>query len=132
MHAERFTDKALAAGKKVIVVGGGKSAIDCAVAAAKTAEHATLLFREFHWPVPRYLLDLVPFKWGTYSRFGHSTLPVHYDVSPLGMVLHFLASPLKWLWWRIVELSSVSNSASLAISCPKHGLSKTSSREAKS
>merc|ERR1711972_229016 len=82
----------------------GKSAIDCAVTAAKTAEHATLLFREFHWPVPRYLLDLVPFKWGTYSRFGHSTLPVHYNVSPLGMVLHFLASPLKWLWWRIVEL----------------------------
>merc|ERR1719269_269520 len=56
------------------------------------------------WPVPRYLLDLVPFKWGTYSRFGHSTLPMHYDISPLGMMMHFLAAPLKWLWWRIVEL----------------------------
>merc|ERR1719401_1545352 len=104
MHAERFTDKALAAGKKVIVVGGGKSAIDCAVAAAKTAEHATLLFREFHWPVPRYLLDLVPFKWGTYSRFGHATLPVHWDLSCAQRGLHGLAAPLKWLWWRIVEL----------------------------
>jgi dimethylaniline monooxygenase (N-oxide forming) len=31
-------------------------------------------------------------------------LPTHYDVSPLGKVLHFLATPLKWLWWRIVEL----------------------------
>merc|ERR1711939_1191807 len=104
MHAERFHDKALAADKKVIVVGGGKSAIDSAVAAAKVAESSTLLFREAHWPVPRKLLDLVPFKWGTYSRFGHSTLPMHYEVGFLAMILHCLASPLKWLWWRIVEL----------------------------
>merc|ERR1719281_197596 len=104
MHAESFQDKSLVADKKVIVVGGGKSAIDSAVAAAKVAKRSTLLFREAHWPVPRYLLNLVPFKWGTYSRFGHSTLPMHYDISRLGMVLHFLATPLKWLWWRIVEL----------------------------
>merc|ERR1712224_928641 len=104
MHAESFQDVAAVAGKKVVVVGGGKSAIDSAVAAAKVAKRSTLLFREAHWPVPRYLLDLVPFKWGPYSRFGHSTLPMHYDISRLGMVLHFLAAPLKWLWWRIVEL----------------------------
>jgi dimethylaniline monooxygenase (N-oxide forming) len=104
MHAESFQDKSLVADKKVIVVGGGKSAIDSAVTAAKVAESSTLLFREVHWPVPRYLLDLIPFKWGTYSRFGHATLPTHYDVSFLGIILHFLATPLKLLWWRIVEL----------------------------
>merc|ERR1711972_476218 len=68
------------------------------------AESSTLLFREVHWPVPRYLLDLVPFKWGTYSRFGHTTLPMHWDLSCAEQCLHRLASPLKWLWWRIVEL----------------------------
>jgi len=94
----------MATGKRVIVVGGGKSAIDCAVAAAKVATSSTLLFRDMHWPVPRYLLDIVPFKWGTYSRFGHATLPTHWDVSLPARCLHFLASPLKWLWWRIVEL----------------------------
>mmetsp|Transcript_50332 Transcript_50332/g.107831 ORF Transcript_50332/g.107831 Transcript_50332/m.107831 type:complete len:538 (-) Transcript_50332:220-1833(-) len=104
MHAEKFHDKRMAVGRKVIVVGGGKSAIDCAVAAAKVAECSTLLFREVHWPVPRYLLDLVPFKWGTYSRFGHATLPMHWDVGSVGRCLHRLAGPLKWLWWRIVEL----------------------------
>lgn len=57
-----------------------------------------------HWPVPRYLLDIVPFKWGTYSRFGHATLPTHCDVTLPEKFLHFLATPLKWLWWRIVEL----------------------------
>jgi len=104
MHAEKFQDKAVAAGQRVIVVGGGKSAIDCAVAAAKVAERSTLLFREVHWPVPRYLLDLVPFKWGTYSRFGHSTLPMHWDLNRAERCLHRLAAPLKWLWWRVVEL----------------------------
>merc|ERR1719382_1302342 len=104
MHAEKFHDKAMAAGQRVIVVGGGKSAIDCAVAAAKVAESSTLLFREMHWPVPRYLLDLVPFKWGTYSRFGHATLPMHHDVTSTEKAIHLLATPLKWIWWRIVEL----------------------------
>jgi dimethylaniline monooxygenase (N-oxide forming) len=104
MHAEKFSTKEMAVGKKVVVVGGGKSAIDCAVAAAKTAECSTLLFREVHWPVPRYLLDLIPFKWGTYSRFGHATLPVHHDVTSTEKVFHLLATPLKWIWWRIVEL----------------------------
>merc|ERR1712060_608202 len=104
MHAERFHDKAMAAGQRVIVVGGGKSAIDCAVAAAKVAESSTLLFREMHWSVPRYLLNLVPFKWGTYSRFGHATLPMHWDMGATGRCLHRVAAPLKWLWWRIVEL----------------------------
>jgi len=104
MHAEQFCDKDMAAGKKVVVVGGGKSAIDCAVAAAKVAQSSTLLFREMHWPVPRYLLDLVPFKWGTYSRFGHATLPMHHDMGVLEKFLHTVFMPLKWLWWRIVEL----------------------------
>jgi len=106
MHAEKFTEEQcrLVAGKKVVVVGGGKSAIDCAVAAAKACDTSTLLFREAHWPVPRKLLNLVPFAWGTYSRFGHSMLPTHHDVGMLGKCLHALAWPLKWLFWRIVEL----------------------------
>ena len=57
--------------KDVLVVGAGKSAVDNAVAAAKTGKSSTLLFRNAHWPVPRNLLNLLPFKWGTYSRFGH-------------------------------------------------------------
>merc|ERR1712187_139775 len=43
-------------------------------------------------------------KWGTYSRFGHATLPMHWDVGATGRCLHRLVAPLKWLWWRIVEL----------------------------
>jgi len=104
MHAESFQEKDIAAGKKVIVVGGGKSAIDCVNAASDVAESATLLFREVHWPVPRHLLNLVPFKWGTYSRFGHATLPTYYDAGRCERVVHTATKPLKWMWWRTVEL----------------------------
>ena len=46
----------------------------------------------------------MPFKWGTYSRFGHFMLPMHYDCSPLWKYIHGVLAPVKWLWWRIVEL----------------------------
>merc|ERR1712217_830219 len=39
-----------------------------------------------------------------YSRFGHATLPVHHDVAAIEKVIHLLATPLKWIWWRLVEL----------------------------
>merc|ERR1712166_545097 len=77
LHSCTFTDPKCAAGKKVVTVGGGKSAVDNAVAAAKYGTESTLLFRTAHWPVPRNLLNLVPFKWGTYSRFGHFMLSAH-------------------------------------------------------
>merc|ERR1719343_20413 len=93
MHASEFQRTDVAAGKKIIVVGGGKSAIDCVVAASDVAESATLLFREVHWPVPRHLLNLVPFKWGTYSRFGHATLPTYYEASWCERAIHKVAKP---------------------------------------
>jgi dimethylaniline monooxygenase (N-oxide forming) len=31
-------------------------------------------------------------------------LPTHWDISLVAKFFHFLAMPLKWLWWRIVEL----------------------------
>jgi len=105
LHSFDFTRREQAAGKRVVVVGGGKSAVDCAVAAVKGgAEEVTLLFREAHWPVPRKILDLIPFKFATYSRFGHALLPTHHDVSALVWWLHALFTPLKWLVWRLVEL----------------------------
>jgi len=104
LHSFHFTEREQAAGKRVVVVGGGKSAVDCAVAAVKGgAKGVTLLFREAHWPVPRKILDLIPFKFATYSRFGHALLPTHHDVTPLVWWLHALLTPLKWLVWRLVE-----------------------------
>jgi len=105
LHSFDFTRREQAAGKRVVVVGGGKSAVDCAVAAVKGgASEVTLLFRKAHWPVPRKILDLIPFKFATYSRFGHALLPTHHDVCALVWWLHALFTPIKWLVWRLVEL----------------------------
>lgn len=104
LHSHSFLDRDVCKGKKVLVVGGGKSAIDCAVAASKTAASSTLLYRSCHWPVPRYLLNLVPFKFGTYSRFGHFMLPTHCDVGPVEQWVHGLFLPVKWSFWRVVEM----------------------------
>eukprot|EP00933_Yihiella_yeosuensis_P061563 TRINITY_DN64393_c0_g1_i1.p1 TRINITY_DN64393_c0_g1~~TRINITY_DN64393_c0_g1_i1.p1 ORF type:complete len:624 (-),score=130.98 TRINITY_DN64393_c0_g1_i1:155-2026(-) len=104
LHSCTFTDGKMAMGKKVVVVGGGKSAIDNAVAAAKNGISSTLVCREMHWPVPRHLLNLVPFKWGTYSRFGHFMLPTHHEESAVSWWIHSTCTPVKWIWWRVVEL----------------------------
>ena len=107
LHSFHFTDREQARGKRVVVVGGGKSSVDCAVAAVKGgAAEVTLLYRSAHWPVPRYILDFIPFQFATYSRFGHTLLPTHHDVSLLAWWIHALFTPLKWLVWRLVELIS--------------------------
>lgn len=103
LHSQTFNEASQAAGKKVIVVGGGKSAIDNSVAASRQGVSSMLLYREAHWPVPRYLLNLIPFKWGTYSRFGHFMLPAHYDEGVLWGWIHQVCRPIKHSWWRIVE-----------------------------
>lgn len=102
-HSCTFTDARICEGKKVVVVGGGKSAIDNAVSGAKHGETSTLLYRTAHWPVPRHLCNLVPFKWGTYSRFGTFMLQPHHNVSSLARYMHSAFAPVKWVWWRVVE-----------------------------
>jgi len=103
LHSCTFTDRKQAAGKKVVVVGGGKSAVDNAVAAAKEAKSSTLVTRELHWPVPRYLLNLVPFKYGTYSRFGHFMLPTYHEEGNCFWWFHSVCTPVKFVWWKVVE-----------------------------
>lgn len=105
LHANDFKSIALAKGKKCVTVGYGKSAFDCAQVAAKVATKSTLLYRSLHWPVPRNLLGLVPFEWGTFSRFGQSLLPPYHTQGPIETAVH---SPvLKWSvngFWRLLEV----------------------------
>jgi len=103
-HSCTFTDASVCKGKHVVVVGGGKSAIDNAVSGARHGKSSTLVYRSAHWPVPRHLLNLVPFKWGTYSRFGHFLLRPHHDVNNIAWYMHGLLTPIKWVWWRVVEI----------------------------
>jgi cation diffusion facilitator CzcD-associated flavoprotein CzcO len=104
VHSSCFVDASICKDKKIVVVGGGKSAIDCAVSASKYSDDVTLLVRDVHWPVPRYILGFVPFKWGTYSRFGHSLLPKHWYIGKKQSFWHDFFAPVKNIVWSLLEI----------------------------
>ncbi|MFQ6030659.1 MAG: flavin-containing monooxygenase [Dehalococcoidia bacterium] len=103
MHISELKDTEVLEGKKVAVVGYGKSATDAAVESAKVASETTVIFREPHWPVPAKLLGILPFKWAMLNRLTSALIPPYYRPSGLTKAVQILASPLLWLWWRIVE-----------------------------
>lgn len=83
LHSSQFTDASIANGQRIIVVGGGKSAIDCAVEAHRAgAARVTLLSRKAHWPTPRKIAGVIPFQYVFLSRFGTALVSAHRGVYP--------------------------------------------------
>ncbi|CAB9518672.1 monooxygenase [N-oxide-forming] 2 [Seminavis robusta] len=97
-------------GKRVLVIGNGKSAVDAATAAAQAATASGTLppiqvARRQTWYVPRYLLGVLQYKWAFHTRIGSALLPRYYETTnPILKLLHFIFTPVKWLLWRLVEL----------------------------
>ena len=91
-------------GKRVVVVGYGKSATDAAVESAAVAIKTDIVFRHAHWPVPRNLLGILPFKWGMLNRLTSTLIPMYLHPTSLERWVHTLGRPLIWFWWRLVEL----------------------------
>jgi cation diffusion facilitator CzcD-associated flavoprotein CzcO len=77
LHSSQLTDPALMEGQRVVVVGAGKSAIDCAAWAAGRARSCTLVFRRPYWMVPRYLVGRVRGEWIVLTRLAESLLRYH-------------------------------------------------------
>ena len=103
LPAAQFTSAARAAGKDVVVVGAGKSALDVAAAAVQTARSVTLLARKVHWPLAPFLGGIIPYEFAAYARlakFGRA----YYTAAPLQRAIHALFAPVKWLIWRVVEV----------------------------
>jgi cation diffusion facilitator CzcD-associated flavoprotein CzcO len=90
-------------GRRVAVVGYGKSATDAAVLAVEHAQEATLVFREPHWPVPAVLAGGVPFKYALLTRFTNAMLPLHVRASRVHRLWHRVGKPFIWCFWRLVE-----------------------------
>ncbi|MBD2629145.1 flavin-containing monooxygenase [Trichormus variabilis] len=102
LHSTEFNDTAMIEGKRVVVVGVGKSACDIANLAAKTAEECTLVFRQAMWKIPRYFLGLVNLKYVLLTRFSEAWFP-YRQMGKLETLLHSLGKPLVWGFWRTVE-----------------------------
>lgn len=103
LHVSGVADRAQLVGKRVVVVGFGKSASDCALESAAVAARTSLVYRRVHWPVPPYLLGILPFKWAMLNRLSSTLVPLYYQPNPLQRAVHGIGRPLVWLWWRIVE-----------------------------
>ena len=90
--------------KRVAVIGFGKSATDAALEACGVAKEVHLVFRRAHWPVPRKLAGLVPFKWGMLNRMTSALIEPYMRASPPVRLLHTVGKPLPWIYWRLVGL----------------------------
>lgn len=104
LHSSDFVKKEQVENRTVVVVGGGKSAVDCAVEAMKVpGTKVTLVTRAPHWPTPRRFLGLISFEYLFYTRTA-------------AMVLVGLTGPLPggsarrcetlwhWLSWCLIAL----------------------------
>src|SRR5207247_8443257 len=69
-HSSDVTEPGLVGGKRVVVVGASKSALDCAAWAAAEAQSCALVFRQPYWMWPRYWFGIVNIQWFIFSRLS--------------------------------------------------------------
>lgn len=99
LHSSQIVDPRVVAGKRVVVVGAGKSALDCATWAAGHAQTSTLVFRAPHWMVPRYFPGGMRLDRLMMTRFSELFVRYHRP-SRLEAWLHGPGQALIRLWWR--------------------------------
>jgi dimethylaniline monooxygenase (N-oxide forming) len=103
LHSSLFRDPELAEGRRVVVVGFGKSALDTAENTAQLSDEVTLVFRQAHWPLPRKILGIFDVKYIS-SRFISAMLPLYQHPGKWERHLHRYAGSLVWLFWRTMEI----------------------------
>lgn len=103
-HASQVKSRDVLADKKVVVVGYGKSASDIALEATDAARATHLVFRRTHWPVPRKLAGILPFKWGLLNRLTASLIVPYVRPRAADRWIHGIGAPLVWVYWRLVEM----------------------------
>lgn len=74
-HSSQFNDLVQTQGKKVIIVGFGKSACDIAEQVATTASETRLVFRRAIWKIPRKFFGFLNYKYLLVNRLGESLFP---------------------------------------------------------
>lgn len=102
LHTSTATDPTAFEGKRVVVVGFQKSATDVAQFSAQHADTTSLVYRRALWKTPKFIAGLINVKYLFYSRGVEALFE---PMSPGGgeRVLHTLARPAIWGFWRLVE-----------------------------
>jgi dimethylaniline monooxygenase (N-oxide forming) len=99
LHSSQIPSPELIRGKRVVVVGAGKSALDCASFAGREAKACTLVFRRPYWMLPRYLFGRMRVD-GLFSRWIELlTFPAYHELSRAESILRLAGTPLLPLLW---------------------------------
>ncbi|CAM9763136.1 unnamed protein product [Ectocarpus sp. 13 AM-2016] len=102
MHSSDYTDPSIIRGKRVVVLGGSKSALDIAVnAASNGAKSVTIVYRKNVWRLP-YFIGGINFKHLLYMRAQEEQFD-GWLPSPVGRALRLLLKPLIWFNFRGLE-----------------------------
>lgn len=103
LHSSHYNDAAIAKGRKVVVLGGSKSATDIAVNAINSgASDVTLVYRKPVWRSPYFIGGLINFKRIFYTR-AFEEIFRSWDMGSLSRLAHAAAKPLTWAGWRGLE-----------------------------
>ena len=103
LHSSSYNDATLAKGRKVVVLGGSKSATDIAVNAVNSgAGEVTIVYREPVWRIPYFIGGLVNFKRILYIR-AQEQMFASWGIGPLARLAHMIAKPMVWANWRGLE-----------------------------
>ncbi|MGZ8189457.1 MAG: flavin-containing monooxygenase [Methylosarcina sp.] len=103
IHSEEYVSPTMVIGRKAVVVGFGKSALDVAGEVAKFAKRVDLIYRKAHWPIPMDILDMLDVRRLCLTRFFSGFLPLYQRPNPWSKLLH---ERLPWLvsgYWRFFE-----------------------------
>ena len=102
MHSSEYTDPSIVKGKRVVVLGGSKSATDIVVNAANSgASQVTMVYRENVWRVP-YFVGGINFKHLLYMRAQEMQFN-SWGRGPLKRAFAALTKPLVWANFRGLE-----------------------------
>ena len=103
LHSSEHTDAASVRGKKVVVLGGSKSATDIAVHSVSAgASDVTLVYREPVWRIPYFIGGLINFKRILYIR-AQEEMFRGWGLSLKSRINHAIAKPFIWANWRGLE-----------------------------
>ncbi|KXZ51030.1 hypothetical protein GPECTOR_14g27 [Gonium pectorale] len=104
LHAKDFVDMSIVRGRRVLIVGAGKTALDCvcSLVASRTAASVTMLYRQAHWPMPRSILG-IGIRSLLFNRATPAMLPPYYTAGRGSRALDVVAQPLKRLFWKTMQ-----------------------------
>lgn len=94
LEPTRLGDGAALAGRRVVVVGWGKTACDVAVASSATAASTTVVARALRWKVPKRLAGGLTFRHLLLTRAGEHLLAPRRD-TPSRRALALAGAPVR-------------------------------------